>query len=981
MLLLAALALAQIPVTHDADWIAPFLRGSRALEQGNARAALYLFGEAERHQPGRPQVAWQRACAAARLGNVDAAFLCLDECVAYGGGDAALLAWDPDLESLRGDPRFAAIAEELRERPSPEAWASELVTNVASYSTSLGPRAESVAVVRSLHALLLDRVSGELISALDRPGELAAAAAVSPDGRWAVVCGTQEASRAEYLRVHDGRTGRPIRDLEPVGWQSRIQFSSDARRMLVSAPRSPGAVWSTDDWARSKPFPRDAEQVTIAPTGDHVLLFVGGDAVLWDVESATEVARHVLRPSWTTLGFSADGSLAGFLEGSGSCLRVIDAWTGADVVRIGSTEERGEADRSSAASGSGLFEAATFLGTTGEIATIDSRPAIRVWNARTGALVREHSIDAEKGWHGLSFASASRAFVVTALRSDLRAFDAQTGVRLWWDDAPLSWQIAHSPEGRWIGYTNAPMLPTIRDARTGELVAQLDPLAFDRAPTIADRRADALWLGGADGSLRRIDTATGRTRAIWRHGRARIVELTQSADGVRIASLDSEGVMRVIDTDSGSVEATIVGKRTNDGRQGTSGIAFAPKGDALMVNSPVDGLRIFAAPDWKARCTLEVENLRWDRMFTRDGAHVLVAGQKGVLHVLDARTGKPSREPITMPGEIESIGLEPNGRVWIGNDASKVRVVDLATGATVREIDLQDLDSFDTVEIGTIRFRDDDELAVIASSGWGVVVAYDPADFRRVWSYEYYGGNPGALTSSFDPTGERVYVWGQGSWSPRVVDANSGATLVDMRGRFDALLPLATPERFAATSPDGVCGVRARDGRTLWTRTDCADDGWVLTTPGRWCDGTPESLARVHLALDDGSWPLDALATTLLDPKRVRAVADGVDVAPAPRPEIPRLVQHEPHERVVVLADAAPNGVCTYEAECERGVRGFEVVVDGRPRFEPGEAVDANRRRLSLEVPVASGAVSVRVRAIARDGTRSRAAHATFERR
>lgn len=58
----------------------------------------------------RPSAWYDLACARARQGHVDAAFDALRRAVGAGFTNAALLARDPDLEGLRGDERFAAIA-------------------------------------------------------------------------------------------------------------------------------------------------------------------------------------------------------------------------------------------------------------------------------------------------------------------------------------------------------------------------------------------------------------------------------------------------------------------------------------------------------------------------------------------------------------------------------------------------------------------------------------------------------------------------------------------------------------------------------------------------------------------------------------------------------------------------------------------------------------------------------------------------------
>jgi hypothetical protein len=57
------------------------------------------------------------ACLRATRGEVDGAFEALRQSVQRGIADPTLLQQDPDLASLRADPRFAALARGARPQP------------------------------------------------------------------------------------------------------------------------------------------------------------------------------------------------------------------------------------------------------------------------------------------------------------------------------------------------------------------------------------------------------------------------------------------------------------------------------------------------------------------------------------------------------------------------------------------------------------------------------------------------------------------------------------------------------------------------------------------------------------------------------------------------------------------------------------------------------------------------------------------------
>jgi quercetin dioxygenase-like cupin family protein len=80
------------------------------LRDGNEPAARAAVEEALAREPDAWQGAYNAACFEARVGNTDAAFEHLRAALARNREDVEPhLATDPDLESLRSDPRFAEL--------------------------------------------------------------------------------------------------------------------------------------------------------------------------------------------------------------------------------------------------------------------------------------------------------------------------------------------------------------------------------------------------------------------------------------------------------------------------------------------------------------------------------------------------------------------------------------------------------------------------------------------------------------------------------------------------------------------------------------------------------------------------------------------------------------------------------------------------------------------------------------------------------
>jgi hypothetical protein len=114
-LLLAAPLLA-LPTPQERDWIDLYLSGSRALEEGWLDVALPDLYEALQIQPEHGGTAWQLACVCACAEDTNGAFEWLERAVEWGGGEVALLDWDPDLARLSKRPQGREIRERLRLR-------------------------------------------------------------------------------------------------------------------------------------------------------------------------------------------------------------------------------------------------------------------------------------------------------------------------------------------------------------------------------------------------------------------------------------------------------------------------------------------------------------------------------------------------------------------------------------------------------------------------------------------------------------------------------------------------------------------------------------------------------------------------------------------------------------------------------------------------------------------------------------------------
>ena len=93
-------------------------RASALVELGKVEAGIAAARAARQVQAGDP-ILYYAACALARGGAVSEALDCLEEVVAGGWAHWDWLRWDRDVDSLRQEPRFQALAEDQEARPGP----------------------------------------------------------------------------------------------------------------------------------------------------------------------------------------------------------------------------------------------------------------------------------------------------------------------------------------------------------------------------------------------------------------------------------------------------------------------------------------------------------------------------------------------------------------------------------------------------------------------------------------------------------------------------------------------------------------------------------------------------------------------------------------------------------------------------------------------------------------------------------------------
>jgi hypothetical protein len=225
-------------------------------------------------------------------------------------------------------------------------------------------------------------------------------------------------------------------------------------------------------------------------------------------------------------------------------------------------------------------------------------------------------------------------------------------------------------------------------------------------------------------------------------------------------------------------------------------------------------------------------------------------------------------------------------RLWVGTERSHVYVFDLTTESDPIVIDLADLDQFDTVEVGEIVFAPDGDRVIITSSGLAVAAAYDTATLKRLWQVIYDSGNGAPLQARFSRDGKTLAFFGQGDWTPRIVDAATGVTRLDLAFRgVHFIEPTDDPGLVLADTARGVEAIEVPSGLVRWSRLALRDGSQIERSVQGYVFGSAYALGQIHVLREDGSDDLATLAPYLLDLKKIRAAAAGVAITPPRAPE------------------------------------------------------------------------------------------------
>lgn len=521
----------------------------------------------------------------------------------------------------------------------------------------------------------------------------------SPDGR-----SLATASSDGTARIWDLATGKPLTPpLRHKNSVQRIVFSPDGKQVLTSSFDHTAALWNARTGARVHTFRHDGNLwfSRFSPDGKRIVTTSLDHTVkLWDTASGALIGQpldHKDDPVWGYAAFSSDGRWLVTMGGKRARI-----WN----VETGKPLDHQFAHDDNVVCAAFSPDGKHLVTTTWDQATT-VQTAI-VWDVATGK-----QIDTLPSWRGETFTQASFTWDSRkVLTGEPRLCDIQSGKQI---SLPgrLSW--VHQPGERHPSFSRDGEYEVVCPKH--EAVARLLNHATGRLHEVHLGQSQPLDRAEFNAARKRVATATGNTVRVWSlDGQALTPPLAHpgpvtllhfSGDGSKLITLNRENIcVWDIETQKQVICLTLEGYKQEVQRAGqeqaSNGAADKPARSRRPPFATVainhDGSRLLTvrkdsrdARLWNAGTgellkQLVHQDAIQHACFSEDGKQVLTSGKDRMVRFWDARTGKPSRNPLPHQKWVTQAALSIDGRNALTACSDQVQVWNLEKGTQLGEI-------------------------------------------------------------------------------------------------------------------------------------------------------------------------------------------------------------------------------------------------------------------------------------------------------
>lgn len=244
-----------------------------------------------------------------------------------------------------------------------------------------------------------------------------------------------------------------------------------------------------------------------------------------------------------------------------------------------------------------------------------------------------------------------------------------------------------------------------------------------------------------------------------------VVSIAWSSDDVLLSTLGKDGDLRVRNSQTGWVLASLTSVPTSAERwPRLRAHAFVAGDGRIAVGS---GGKPGELWDWKAAMLVaslaNAKPASESFAVSRSGERVAIGDASGDVRVWNTITAEPLGEPLVVPVDTEWTGFlaldfaPDDSKLAVGCGDAVVRLFTLGSAGLLRELGEPVPPGWEG-SVGCVRWSADGKRVLSTTFPWWTTSLWNAANGERITTFESGGGNPSPIGAWFSRDGDRVVI-------------------------------------------------------------------------------------------------------------------------------------------------------------------------------------------------------------------------------